>query len=105
MAFFFDPTMQLGASFFNHELGVSPCELLKMSKTLNGFLNFCHLSFGNIPGDMLPIFVALVVVIRPLGSFTNNVKRSPFHALDLCNLLKNRLRGNCFAHGEQRIYT
>ena len=99
MAFFFDSTLTLSPSLFNHELAILFTEELEAVKIFNGLLDLWRLSMRNVAGDVLAVFVTLVVVVRPLGSLPDNVERPPFHALDLGNLLKDGVGKSCLAHG------
>jgi hypothetical protein len=79
-------------------LNVLVHEKLKTPVAIDGFLEWGYLLFGNITGDILAVFVALVVVVWPFGALAQDVEGAAIHALDLSNGLEKGFGGRFGIH-------
>src|SRR5688500_5986997 len=64
----------------------------------NGLLEMLYLIARNITGDVLTVLITLVIVIRPFGPLPDDAQRAFFQALDLSDLLEDRLGGGFRIH-------
>ena len=95
MGAFFCAGQPLAAGLLDHDLNVLIHQLLEAAMTLDGLLDIGDLVPWNIAGDVLAVFVALVVVIRPVRTFSDNVQSASFQAVDLGDVLEDGLGGGC----------
>ena len=73
-------------------------QLLEATVILDRFLKFAHLFAGNIAGNILALFITLMIVIRPLRAVADNADGAAVQALDLSDFLKDRFGSRCWIH-------
>ena len=87
----------------NEDLRIGLDELLELFVTGDGFLKGRNLISGDVTRDVPTIFPALVVVVRPFWTFPEDAEFSPFHVLDLGDLLEEDLRDDFSIHAVRRV--
>ena len=83
---------------FHQELHVLGHQLLDPLVAINGGLEVGHLFGGHVAGNIATVFITLVIIIRALRALAQHADGAPIQALDLSNLLKERLRSGFGIH-------
>jgi len=91
---------------FHPELDILLHQLLETPIARNGLLKLRDLLGGNITRNIPAVFVALMVVVRPVRALAYDAEGAVVHAVDLGDLVEDRLRGRFGAHiAESICYT
>lgn len=95
---FFYTRLSFGSGFIHHDLDVLLHQLLETVVALDGLLNLGDLFQGDIAGNIFAVFIALVIVVRPLRALANDAQGAAFEALDLSDVLENRFGSRFCIH-------
>ena len=91
MGFFFYGGRPFRAGLFHHELCVLLHQLLETLVAIDGLLDLTHLFRGNVAGNIPASFIALMVVVRPRRALAYHIEGASLKALDLSDVVENRL--------------
>src|SRR5205823_2993352 len=80
-----------GPCLLDHQLHILFDQHLETLIALQGFFELRQLIGRHVAGNILTVFIALVVVVRPAGTLANDTQRALFQALDLSDLLEDGL--------------
>ena len=71
---------------------------LKFLVSGDGCFEIGELISGNIPGNVLTLFVALVIVVRSFGTVADHADRTALHLLNLGDGLEERFGSRFGVH-------
>ena len=98
MGLFFSARHSLGPGSCDDELDVLLDQFLEAAIVLDGLLEIAELFGRNVSRHIPAVFVALVVMVRPLGPLPDDADGASIHALDLGDLLQDGFGGEMGVH-------
>ena len=101
LGLFFCARRSFGAGLFHQELHVLRHQFLDLMAAIDGGLELGHLFRGHVAGNIAALFIALVIIVRPLRALAKHTDGAAIQTLDLGDVVEERLRSGFWIQGQK----